>query len=343
MNKNEVGLKKLLESAGEKDLGKTLAKLKAVHAQAVKIIQNPKSAMSEKMIAMRLLGQGLGSDRDDHKILLGYLTPQTPDDVQAAVIVQLSRQFDPRVPHLLLEPWKSYSPALRGQVLDTLFTRPLWTKMTLDAIKQKQVPAHEIDAIRRQRLLYHKDLEIRSASANIFAASSNPDRDNVVNLYILQMPDKAETARGAKVFAKSCAACHKLGDIGQNIGPDLASVGDKSTSGLLTAILDPNRAVEPRYINYLATTKAGKTFTGILASETSTSITLVGADGKAQQLLRNELNELASTGKSMMPEGLEKDLSPQDLADVIAHVRLHQPPKRKDAPKKQSQPLVLPR
>ena len=99
--------------------------------------------------------------------------------------------------------------------------------------------------------------------------------------------------------------------------------------GLLTAILDPNRAVESRYINYLATTKAGLSVNGILASETGTSITLVSADGKSHQLLRNELEELSSTGKSLMPEGLEKDLTPQDIADIIEHVRTEQPAARR--------------
>jgi putative membrane-bound dehydrogenase-like protein len=333
MDKNEITLRKLLEDAGDKDIDKSLAKLKAINSQASKIVQDPKSAMSEKMIAMRLLGQGLGSDRDDHKLLLLFLTPHTPDDVQAAVIVQLSRQDDPRVPGLLLTTWKSYSPALRGQVLDILFSRPMWTRMTLDAVRQKQIPAQEIDAIRRQRLVNHKDKDIRDASAKIFASSSSPDRGKVVDLYLLQMPDKTDATRGAKLFTKACATCHKLGNAGENVGPDLASVGDKSVSGLLTAILDPNRAVEARYINYSASTKAGKTYNGIIASETSTSITLVGPDGKAQQLLRNELDELSSTGKSLMPDGLEKDLTPQDIADIIAFVRSNQnAPKRKQFP-----------
>jgi putative heme-binding domain-containing protein len=253
------------------------------------------------------------------------LTPQTPDDVQSAVITQLSRNNDLRVPGLLLTPWKSYSPALRGQVLDRLFSYPLWTYGVLEAIRQKQIPAAEIDAVRRQRLLTHKDKRIRESAAEIFAASSDPDRGKVVDRYWLTLPQKADAQRGAKLFAKSCATCHKLGDVGQNVGPDLASVGDKSVQGLLTAILDPNRAVEPRYINYAATTKAGKSYNGIISSETSTSITLVGPDGKSQQLLRNELEELTSTGKSLMPDGLEKDLTPQDVADVIAHIRAARP------------------
>jgi putative membrane-bound dehydrogenase-like protein len=321
LEKSDLPLKRLLEASGDKGIQATIQRLKKIHDDAAKIVEDPKAAPNKKMIAVRLLARGLGDDRADHKLLLTFLTPQTADEVQSAAIVQLSRTFDPRVPGLLLGPWKGYSPALRGQVLDTLLSRPLWASMTLDAIQKKQVLAHEIDAIRRQRLLQHKDTQIRKTAETIFAAASNPDRGKVVATYSLQLPEKTDAARGAKLFAKSCATCHKFGGVGQDVGPDLASVGDKSVQGLLTAILDPNRAVEARYINYQAVTKAGLTYAGILASETSTSITLVAADGKKHQLLRNELDELASTGKSMMPEGLEKDLSPQDLADIIAHVR----------------------
>ncbi len=114
------------------------------------------------------------------------------------------------------------------------------------------------------------------------------------------------------------------------VGPDLASLGDKSPQALLIAILDPNRAVEARYVNYTATTKAGLTFTGVLAGETGNSITLVGPDGKKQVILRGELEELASSGKSAMPEGLEKDITPADMANLIAHIGGVGPqPKRK--------------
>ncbi len=321
MEKNGLVLKRMLEKAGDKDANGTLDRLNKIHKAAAEILTNPKSAMAERMIAIRLLGRGLGDDRADHKLLLSFLTPQTPDDVQGAVIQQLGGAFDPRVPGLLLSPWKSYSPALRGQVLDLLFSRSIWTKMTLDAIQRKDIPPQEIDAIRRQRLLLHKDAQIRDSAQKIFAAASNSDRGKIVDLYWIQMPEKADVKRGAKLFAKSCAVCHKLGDVGQNVGPDLASVGDKSVQGLLTAILDPNRAVEPRFINYSATTKKGLTYSGILQSETSTTITLISADGKEQPLLRNELDDLSSTGKSLMPDGLEKDLTPQDLADIIALIR----------------------
>jgi putative heme-binding domain-containing protein len=127
--------------------------------------------------------------------------------------------------------------------------------------------------------------------------------------------------RGKQIFAKTCAACHKFDGVGNVVGPDLASLGDKSPQSLLIALLDPNRAVEARYVSYVAATKNGLTFTGVLTSETGTSITLTGQDGKPQTILRTDLEELRSTGKSLMPEGLEKDLQASDIADVIAHLR----------------------
>ncbi len=105
------------------------------------------------------------------------------------------------------------------------------------------------------------------------------------------------------------------------MGPDLASVPDKSLPGLLTAILDPNKNVEARYVNYVATTKSGLSLSGVLYGETTTSITLVAADGKKHELLRRDLDELASTGKSPMPEGFEKEISARDMADLVAFLR----------------------
>jgi len=61
-----------------------------------------------------------------------------------------------------------------------------------------------------------------------------------------------DAGRGQKAFAKTCSVCHKLGGVGNDVGPDLASLNDKSTDYLLVAILDPNRAVEARYVSYVA-------------------------------------------------------------------------------------------
>ncbi|HEV3115694.1 MAG TPA: hypothetical protein VGY58_01495, partial [Gemmataceae bacterium] len=170
----------------------------------------------------------------------------------------------------------------------------------------------------------------RNRAAQVFAGAVDTDRQKVVDTYRSLLTLKGDPRRGGQVFTKLCATCHLFGGVGHQVGPELASVGDKSPEGLLIAILDPNRAVEARYINYVAQTKNGQTLTGILTTETGNSITLLGPDAKQQVILRTDLDELISSNKSLMPEGLEKDLKPQDLADLIAHIRSGLPaPKRK--------------
>jgi putative heme-binding domain-containing protein len=126
---------------------------------------------------------------------------------------------------------------------------------------------------------------------------------------------------GRLVFEKRCSSCHRLQDLGRDLGADLAALRDRSSSALLTAILDPNRAVEAKFVSYTVVTKDGLQYTGMLRSETGANLTLAGSDGREQTVPRSDVDELLSSGRSLMPEGLEKDLAPQDLADVMAFVQ----------------------
>src|SRR5262249_50935039 len=123
--------------------------------------------------------------------------------------------------------------------------------------------------------------------------------------------------------------CHRLRGLGYEVGPNLASLTDYSPQALLTAILDPNKAVEAKFLDYIALTTSGLTYTGMLANETGNSVTLLGQEGKQHTILRTDLEVLQATGKSLMPEGLEKDLSPADLANVIAYLRGSGAPRKK--------------
>jgi putative heme-binding domain-containing protein len=206
-------------------------------------------------------------------------------------------------------------------VLDTLLARSQWASALLDQIEQKQLPPTDIDAIHRERLLKIKDASLRQRAAKVFASMVKPDRQKVVDAYQPALTLTGNAARGAQIFAKTCVACHRFNDIGNPVGPDLASIGDKSPPTLLVSILDPNRAVEPQYVAYVVETNDGQSLTGVLGSETATSITLLQPSVPPVQILRADIKSVRATGQSLMPEGLETGLSPQDLADLIAHIR----------------------
>ena len=329
LDERNAPLSQLRKDASE-ELRAALKQVSSLFAAARAVMADERSAQDDKLRAIRLLGRGLDHQQEDMTRLAELLVPQTPEELQAAAIVALGRLRSPRVPELLLRGWKAFVPAQRRQVLGVLFSRDKWLSAVLDAMESKQIAPTEIDAVLRQRLLAHRSAAMRRRATKLFADTINTDRQKVIDAYQSVLTLSGDTKKGTEIFRKNCAACHQLGGVGNTVGPDLASLGDKSPPALLIAILDPNRAVEARYVGYTATTKGGRTFTGVLAAETGNSITLIGSDGKKNVLLRGDLDELSSSGKSAMPEGLEKEIKPQDLADLIAHIRSQGPqPKRK--------------
>src|SRR5205814_7730765 len=129
------------------------------------------------------------------------------------------------------------------------------------------------------------------------------DRKKVIDDYRPALELQADAARGKAVFQKTCSTCHRLENVGVEVGPDLLSaLRNKSREQLLTDILDPSREVDPRYINYMVTTKAGRSFSGMIAAETASSLTLRRAEKAEDTILRNQIDEIVATAKSLMPE-----------------------------------------
>ena len=125
----------------------------------------------------------------------------------------------------------------------------------------------------------------------------------------------------ADLYRQHCATCHSLHGEGFPVGPDLTTVKTRGEDLLLIDILDPNRVIAPEYINYTVATRSGQIATGMIAAETSTTLTLRRAQGAEDVILRKDIEEIRGTGQSLMLEGLEKELKPQDVADVIKFLR----------------------
>jgi putative heme-binding domain-containing protein len=291
--------------------------LQPIFVDARRLCGDEHAELADRVTAVALLGRDLHDRESDMALLAELLAPQTPRQLQSAVIAALGGMAEARSPQLLLASWKTMGPELRGQVLDALLGRSAWSTALLDSVEHGEIAAAEIDAARAQRLLDSKDKVLSARAARLLGGNSNPDRQKVVAQYREATQLTGDAARGTEVFKKRCASCHKLGSVGFAIGPDLTALTDKSAASLLVAILDPNKAVETKFISYTAITAAGLTYTGLLAAETDSSVTLLAAEGKEIPLVRSELETLVSSSKSLMPEGLEKDLRPQDLADLF--------------------------
>ncbi|QDV17547.1 Cytochrome c [Gimesia panareensis] len=310
------------------ELQKTLGGLKPLFQAAREIAVDESATVASRRQVLPLLGHGFAQREEDLELLSEMLSPRNPRTLQSAAVAALSQFGSQQTMQLMLARWRNYGPGLRSEVLSSLLSRKAGVQAVLDGLKNKSISAADIDASSRQLLLSHKDRQVQQRAKELLASALNTDRAKVVAEHSAVISLKGNADAGHQVFVKRCAVCHQLNKEGKPIGPDLSALTDKSPRALLAAILDPNRAVENKYVSYIAVTEDGLTFNGLLASESGESISLVQTDGKTKTLLREDLEELMSTGKSLMPEGLEKDMSPQNLADVIAYLNTAELPRK---------------
>jgi putative membrane-bound dehydrogenase-like protein len=317
------------KTAGKSFDPESRERLEKLFAAARAMARDEAAPAADRVAAVRLLGVQMDSPDADAALLATLLTPRLPPELQFAAMSALIVQFPRLAPRLILAGWQSHVPSLRAAILDELFTKTDSVREFLSAVERGEVPTSHIDARRRQQLVTHFDSGIRERAAALFATGSAGTRAQVVEQFQPVTNLTGDSGRGKATFGKRCAVCHKLEDTGQNVGPDLTALTDKSSQSMLVAILDPNRAVEDKFLEFVAVTSDGRQIAGIVSNETSSSVTLTGQEAKQVTLLRKDIDVLHASGKSLMPEGMEKDLSEQDLADVIAYVRsVSVPPKQ---------------
>jgi len=275
-----------------------------------------------RLAALNFMEVSGNLNQDTQRTLLDLFSPDAPPEVQQAAIRVLAATNSDDLWQELAPRWRSLTPSVRGTAVEAMLSQSERTTTLLKAIESEELTVSDIDASYRERLLNHKDAAIRAKAVELFGNSTPSARAELVERLKSEVSDlKSDAVAGKAVFEKRCATCHKIGDVGKQVGADLAALKDRSTDAMLTAILDPNKAVESKFFSYTAVTTEGRTFSGMLLNETGNSITLSGSDGKEQSVPRTDLDELVCSNKSLMPEGLEKDLTPQQLADVIAFVQ----------------------
>lgn len=299
-------------------------RLQALLKIARSVSANEEAKLDERIAAIRILGR-MSDSREDLDLLKTLVTPRHPPELQSAAMATLARIRSNDVPTTLIAGFRSLAPSQRAQASDILLSRDAWRDLLLNAIEEKKIAPTDLDAVSRQRLLDHKTKSVADRAAKLLSVNLNSDRAKLVAEYLPTVRAGGDAQLGSQLFKVRCSQCHKLGEIGHAVGPDLASLTDKSPDAMLTAVLDPNRAVETKFQSFIVITKSGVAHTGLMATETAGSITLRAAEGKEITLLRSEIDEIEGLSKSLMPEGLERELKPTDVAALVEYIRRNVP------------------
>ena len=258
----------------------------------------------------------LASDRE-HREMVKALLPGMWKKSANTEVLRLVAKLQPKDgQEFLLAGWNERTPAVRMQIIETLLSNDAWTLALL-----KRPEAKACDAALRARLTKHPKKEIAKQAAVVFADATSATRAAVVEKFKPALKLTGDAAKGKAAFAQVCISCHKLDGVGIELGPDLRSVVQHDAEKLMNSILDPSAIIEPGFMAYHCTLKNGEQLYGVIATETSASLTLKMAGNLTKSVLRSEIASLQSTGTSLMPEGLEAALTPQSLADLIAYLK----------------------
>jgi putative membrane-bound dehydrogenase-like protein len=276
--------------------------------------------LERRCIAVGLLAfAGFDQTGDD---LLRLLDSQQPGQLQAAAVRALAAHRDARVATSLLATrrFAAYAPSMREEVISALLARSDHRSGLLTALEDGRIPTGAIDAQQRRELTQSRDADVRRRAGTLFGTVTG-DRAKVFEAYKDVVTWKADPAKGRSVFRRVCASCHRLDQEGYAVGPDLFGIRNQPKPGILLHLLAPDHEITPGFAAYTIATKDGRVLTGLITSETPTSLTLRQPLGKEDTILRAEIDEISAGRQSLMPQGLEKIVTRQEFADLLAYLK----------------------
>jgi putative heme-binding domain-containing protein len=210
---------------------------------------------------------------------------------------------------------------MRRTIVDNLISRQELAAKLASSIRDGKVHWAELDSLQRQLLLNRLNAKDRNTLEELVSARTAIDRNELLSTYVNAYSDKMDLELGKKLFVQHCQSCHAIGQTGHRVGPDLTAVAGRNPSDIIVDVLDPNRSVSADGFGYAILTKDDAVLSGLIAGETSTSVTLKKSGGELVSILREEIQELRHLGKSLMPEGFERSLTPKELASLVAYLK----------------------
>ncbi|HEV2972968.1 MAG TPA: PVC-type heme-binding CxxCH protein [Pirellulales bacterium] len=332
-----------LSDASIVDLGKLLANLgpggrSEVIALGERWRLADKFAEAAGQVKKTLLAEVADSDRpDDARVaaarqlttvglddaaiagIIESITPKTSPELARDLLDAIGQSPAAAVGPAIVKHWESLTPGARSVAIAVLLSRPAWTTALLDGMEKEQLLAGDLSLDQQQKLAQHSDAAIAERAKKLLARGGrlpSADREKVVEDFKSQAERHGDFAKGKVVFEQNCVKCHRHGEIGAKIGPDLTGIAVRKKIEILIDVLDPNRSVEGNYQQYNLVLDDGRQFPGLLVAENRTSVTILDAEGKQRDFQRTNIESLDNTKRSLMPEGFEK-LGKDGIADLL--------------------------
>ena len=299
-------------------MGKAMTEL---YASATAMVVDADLDENQRCDALSLFGLGMGDASLEIKTLVSLVSPNCPASLQTRSIDCLVPGVNVEKCDALFDRWPQMSEPIRQHFVSRMLQNQKWTLRLFEALESDAIRVGELSLSARQHLAQSGSRSMRVRAERLMRGGGKIEKKKLVESYLSSVSGTRDLGNGESLFKKHCAVCHVAKEGTPAVGASLKNLTDRTDLALLTAILDPNRAADPQYVSYLIHTDADRVLTGTIESETGASLTLAHADGKRTTVQRDSILQMKNSGLSLMPEGFETTIPPQQMKDLLAYLQ----------------------
>jgi hypothetical protein len=306
--------------------------------EALALIANPSAAPDQRLLHTRTFGEVRHPDALPVLLQLATATPVDPANakrntpqLRSAAFASLGAYDASSIPAQVLGALPTLPSEIRPAALTLLLHRPAWTRLLLSELESARIQAADIPADFAERLRKHRDAGIAHNALRLLptpaAASATPAdvQQQIAFIEGVLREAPGNPYAGEPTYIQRCASCHRLFFKGGNIGPELTRYQRDNLGTLLLSIVHPNAEIREGYQYITIETHDGRSLAGFQVDRDNQVTVLRGLDGQDLTVTAREIKEVQPMGRSLMPDGLLSDLSPQQLRDFFAYLRISQP------------------
>jgi putative membrane-bound dehydrogenase-like protein len=237
----------------------------------------------------------------------------------------LAHYSDPKIPGALLGRIDSFDALAREDMIAALSTRPEFARALLQGARDGKLAARDISAFHARQIASLGDDALLRELVEVWGEvrTSPREKKELIERHRAALtPDviaKADSSAGRAVFQRVCANCHVLYGAGRRVGPDITGGNRQNLDYLLENIVDPSASVGTAFKTLVVVMNSGQVVNGVTVAETERTLALLTAK-ESVTIDRREIDEIATTSVSLMPDGLLQNLSPDEIRDLIAYL-----------------------
>jgi putative membrane-bound dehydrogenase-like protein len=295
------------------------AKWRNAVLQARAIVGDNSKPGTFRVDALQLLS--LEKELKDTSLVAELVRPAETATLQKGALITLNKIAPPAAADIIIGNWPALTPGLRDEAIHVMMSSQQNAGRLLAALENKTIPASAINWPRMVSLMQNDDINLRNRARKFFT-SSIENRNSVYKKFEPALSMNGRSEKGLQIFQQVCSACHEVSkQYGNAVGPDLGTIRNRDARFIMADILDPNRSIADGFELWSVEKRDGQKVSGIISSQTSSAIVLRDIGAKEVVIPRADIKSLQSSQTSLMPAGLESNLSQQDMADLLAFLK----------------------